>query len=80
MVTGKSQIKSNLPLAYVRGKIKSKMILVKVLIDSGNLCADLISEKLAKDLKLKIDTSVQRNIGTGLLAPYPTLSHEKALK
>ena len=40
------------------------MILVKVLIDSGNLCSDLISEKLAKDLNLKIDKSVQRNVGT----------------
>ena len=54
----------NLPLAYVRGKIKSKLVLVKILIDSGNLCNDLISEKLAKCLNLKIDKSIQRNVGT----------------
>ena len=40
------------------------MVLVKILIDSGNLCNDLISEDLAKTLNLKIDKSVQRNVGT----------------
>lgn len=66
MTASITQKRSNLtlPLAYVRGKVKSKMVLVKILIDSGNLCNDLISEKLAKCLNLKIDSSIQKNVGT----------------
>ena len=40
------------------------MVLVKILIDSGNLCNDLISEELAKCLNIKIDKSVTRDVGT----------------
>jgi len=51
------------PVGFIRAKIFGRAILVKSLIDSGNLFADLISEKLAKMLKLKI-TGTERKVGT----------------
>ena len=39
------------------------MFLVNILIDSGNLFADLISEDLAKRLKLKV-SGTPRTVGT----------------
>ena len=41
------------PLGYIRCKVYGRNILVKTLIDSGNLYADLISEELAKKLKIR---------------------------
>lgn len=51
------------PVGYLRAKIHCKSFLVKVMIDSGNLCGDLMSEELAKALKLKI-TGQPRSVGT----------------
>ena len=53
-----------MPLAYIRGKFKSKAVIIKILIDSGNLCSDLISEKLAKQLDLHINETEKRTVGT----------------
>ena len=64
MTSKQVQPVSRVPLAYVRGKIKSKAVLIKILIDSGNLCSDLISESLAKQLDLKVDTSERKMVGT----------------
>ena len=50
-------------MGYIRAKVYNRSILLKVLIDSGNLFADLISEKLAKTLNLQIYGS-QKNVGT----------------
>ena len=41
-------------MAFTRAKIKYRSILVKVLIDSGNLVGDIISDQLAKVLQLTI--------------------------
>ena len=51
------------PVGYIRAKIFNRSVLVKTLIDSGNLFADLISEKLAKLLKLTIHGST-KTVGT----------------
>ena len=51
------------PVGYIRTKIHSRSILVKALVDSGNLCADLISDTLANKLKLKI-IPTQKEVGT----------------
>ena len=51
------------PVGFVRTKIHSRNILVKALIDSGNLCADLISEELSNTLKLKIKPTT-KEVGT----------------
>lgn len=40
-------------MGYVRVKMGHRAILVKTLIDSGNLYGNLISEELARRLKLK---------------------------
>ena len=50
-------------MGYIRTKIHSRNILVKALIDSGNLYSDLISEELAKKLNLKIIPS-SKTVGT----------------
>ena len=50
-------------MGYVRTKIHSRNILVKTLVDSGNLCADLISETLANKLRLKI-IPTNKEVGT----------------
>ena len=47
----------------IRNKIHSRNILVKALVDSGNLCADLISEELATTLKLKLKPTI-KEVGT----------------
>ena len=41
------------PEGYIRAKVYSIGVLLSALVDSGNLFADLISEKLAKTLRLK---------------------------
>ena len=51
------------PLGYIRCKIYGRNILVKTLIDSGNLYADLISEELAKKLKIPYD-KINKEVGT----------------
>ena len=51
------------PVGYIRAKVYNKSILVKALVDSGNLFADLISEDLARKLKLKV-TGTERKVGT----------------
>jgi hypothetical protein len=51
------------PVGFIRAKVFGRAVLVKTLIDSGNLFADLISEQLAKMLKLKI-TGSERKVGT----------------
>ena len=51
------------PVGFVRAKLQFKSFLVNILIDSGNLFSDLISEKLAKQLKLPINGS-PRTVGT----------------
>ena len=42
------------PVGYIRGKVFSRNLILKILIDSGNLYGDLISEELARLLKLQI--------------------------
>ena len=42
------------PAGYVRVKIRNRAILVKTLIDSGNLADDIISEDLSEALGLKL--------------------------
>ena len=39
-------------------------VLTKCLFDSGNFFSDLISENLARELNIKIDTSFQKTVGT----------------
>ena len=51
------------PVGYLRAKVFSRNILTKVLIDSGNLFGDLVSEQFAKLLSLKIQ-GTPRNVGT----------------
>lgn len=51
------------PVGFVRAKLQFKSFLVNILIDSGNLFADLISEDLAKRLKLKV-SGTPRTVGT----------------
>ena len=51
------------PVGYLRAKVYNRSVLVKTLIDSGNLFVDLISEKLAKTLKLAIKGTT-RTAGT----------------
>ena len=51
------------PVGYIRSKIFNRSILVKTLIDSGNLFADLISEKLAKLLHLPVKGQA-KDVGT----------------
>ena len=51
------------PLGYVRIKIFGRDILVKALVDSGNLYADLISDQLAKKLGLPY-IKMNRDVGT----------------
>ena len=47
-------INRNKPVGYIRGKVFSRNLILKVLVDSGNLYGDLISEELARLLKLQI--------------------------
>ena len=49
--------------AYVRIKIRNRPIVAKMLIDSGNLVNDLISEEFAKILKVKY-TPLEKQVGT----------------
>lgn len=49
--------------AYVRVKIFRKPTVVKMLVDSGNLVNDLISEDFARRLKVKY-TPVTKHVGT----------------
>jgi hypothetical protein len=49
--------------AYVRVKVFKKPILAKMLIDSGNLVDDLISEEFARLLKVKY-TPEEKSVGT----------------
>ena len=51
------------PVGYIRAKIFNHSVLIKTLIDSGNLFADLISADLARKLKLKI-TGTTKKVGT----------------
>ena len=60
------------PLGYVRVKIFNRSILAKALVDSGNLFADLISEELAKLLRLKI-YGQPRTVGTAANAGTVTV-------
>ena len=45
------------PVGYHKAKVHSRCILLRALVDLGNLFADLISEELAKLLKLPIQGS-----------------------
>ena len=56
-------VKVNNNTAYVRVKIFKKPIVAKMLIDSGNLVHDLISEDFAKKIRVKY-TPVTKKIGT----------------
>ena len=49
--------------AYVRVKAHRRPILAKMLVDSGNLVNDLISEEFAKQLKVKF-TPINKAVGT----------------
>jgi hypothetical protein len=49
--------------AYVRIKIFKKPIVAKMLIDSGNLVSDLISEDIAKSLRVK-SKPTRKTVGT----------------
>jgi Reverse transcriptase (RNA-dependent DNA polymerase)/RNase H-like domain found in reverse transcriptase len=49
--------------AYVRIKIFKKPIVAKMLIDSGNLVSDLISEEFAKSQRVK-SKPIQKTVGT----------------
>jgi hypothetical protein len=49
--------------AYVRVKISHKPVVAKMLVDSGNLVNDLISEEFAKQIRVKY-TPVERKVGT----------------
>ena len=42
------------PRGFCRGKVFNRSIITQVLVDSGNLYGDLISEELASKLKMKI--------------------------
>ena len=53
----------NHPAGYVRAKIGHKALLVKCLIDSGNLFGNLISENLAKTLRVRYK-GVEKTVGT----------------
>ena len=50
-VADKNSCKS---IGYIRAKVKGQNILTKAIIDSGNFYDDLISEELAKKLKLEV--------------------------
>lgn len=50
-------------MGFLRAKIQNRAIVLKALIDSGNLFADLISEDLANKLKLPITGKV-KTVGT----------------
>ena len=50
-------------MGYIRAKVHSRSILLNALIDSGNLYAELISEDLAKILKVKV-AKTTRTVGT----------------
>ena len=47
----------------MRAKIYKKPIVAKLLIDSGNLVSDLISEDFAHKLRIKIEPA-ERSVGT----------------
>jgi Reverse transcriptase (RNA-dependent DNA polymerase)/RNase H-like domain found in reverse transcriptase/Integrase core domain/Integrase zinc binding domain len=49
--------------AYVRVKIRNRPIVAKMLIDSGNLVNDLISEEFAKTIKAQY-TPIEKSVGT----------------
>ena len=49
--------------AYVRIKLFKKTVVAKMLIDSGNLVSDLVSEEFAKLARFQYEP-VQRKIGT----------------
>jgi len=51
------------PVGYIRAKVHGRGVLMSALLDSGNLFADLISEKLARTLSLKI-SGTARTVGT----------------
>ena len=51
------------PVGYIRAKMFNRSVLIKTLIDSGNLFADLISADLARKLKLKISGNTKK-VGT----------------
>ena len=51
------------PVGYIRAKVYSRGVLMSALLDSGNLFGDLISEKLARTLSLKI-SGTARTVGT----------------
>lgn len=54
---------SQKPVGYLRAKIFGRGVLSKVIIDSGNLYNDLISEELCKKLNLKI-IGKSKQVGT----------------
>ena len=54
---------SDRPVGYLRCKIYNRSILIKSLIDSGNMFGDLISEELATLLSLRI-TGQPKTVGT----------------
>ena len=53
---------SSPPIAFVRAKAYGQDILTNVLVDSGNLCDDLISLEFAAAIKIPI--TLQHQIGT----------------
>ena len=56
-------INRNKPVGDIRGKVFSRNLILKVLVDSGNLYGDLISEELARLLKLQI-FGHEKSVGT----------------
>lgn len=54
---------SDRPVGYLRCKVYNRSILIKSLVDSGNMFGDLISEELATLLNLRI-TGQPKTVGT----------------
>jgi len=58
-----TQEKTQRNSAYVRVKLFKKPVIVKMLVDSGNLVSDLVSEEFARQVGAKFDP-VQKRVGT----------------
>jgi hypothetical protein len=57
--------------AYVRIKIRNKPIVAKMLIDSGNLVNDLISEEFARIMRVKYGTPTKRQVSKRQVSKRP---------
>lgn len=60
------------PVGYIRGKLYNRSLLVRILIDSGNLFSDLMSEKLFKLLHVTMEGPI-REVGTASKAGTVTV-------